>query len=89
MDWELGVTDANCYIKNGQGVPVVAQQVTKPTSSHEVAGLISGLIQRVKDAAMRELWYRSQIQLRSGIAVAVAVASSCSSDLTPSLGISI
>ena len=37
----------------------------------------------------RELWCRSQTWLRSGIAVAVAQASSCSSDKTPSLGISI
>ena len=33
-----------------------------------------------------ELWCRLQAQLRSGIAVAIAQASSCSSDLTPSLG---
>ena len=36
-----------------------------------------------------ELWCRSQMRLRSCIVVAVAEASSCSSDLTPSLGISI
>ena len=36
-----------------------------------------------------ELWCRLQTRLRSGIAVVVAKASSCSSDLTPSLGISI
>ena len=33
-----------------------------------------------------ELWCRSQTWLGSGVAVAVAQASSCSSDLTPSLG---
>ena len=33
-----------------------------------------------------ELWCRSQIRLRSGVSVVVAVAGSCSSDLTPSLG---
>ena len=33
----------------------------------------------------RELWCRSQIQLRSGVVVAVVYASSCSSDLIPSL----
>ena len=37
----------------------------------------------------RELWCRSQTWLRSGIAVAVAVADSRSSDSTPSLGTSI
>ena len=36
-----------------------------------------------------ELWCRSQTQLRCDVAVAVAQAGSCSSDLTPSLGTSI
>ena len=36
-----------------------------------------------------ELWYRLQMQLRSGISVTVVKASSCSSDLTPSLGTAI
>ena len=36
-----------------------------------------------------ELWCRSQMQLKSCIAVAVALASTCSSDSTPSLGTSI
>ena len=36
-----------------------------------------------------ELWYRSQMQLRSRVAVAVVLAGSYSSDLTPSLGTSI
>ena len=35
-----------------------------------------------------ELWCGSQTWLRSGVAVAVAVAGSCSSDSTPSLGTS-
>ena len=39
--------------------------------------------------SFHELWRRSQMQLGSGIAVAVAKAGSCSSDLTPSLGTSI
>ena len=37
----------------------------------------------------RALWCRSQKRLGSGVAVAVAEASSCSSDLTPSLATSI
>ena len=36
-----------------------------------------------------ELWYRSQMWLRSSVAVAVVSASSCSSNSTPSLGTSI
>ena len=49
--------------------------------------LLSGL--RIQHC--RELWCRSQTQLGSGVdvAVAVAVAGSCSSDQTPSLGTSI
>ena len=36
-----------------------------------------------------ELWYRSQMRLGTCMAMALAVASSCSSDLTPSLGTSL
>ena len=47
--------------------------------------LLSGL--RIQGC--HELWYRPQMWLRSGVAMAVAYARSCSSDLTPSLGTSI
>ena len=50
-----------------------------PTRNREVAGLIPGLVQWVKDLCCHELWCRLQMRLRSGIAVAVAQAGSCSS----------
>ena len=34
------------------GVPVVAQGLTNPTRNHEVAGLIPGLVQWIKDPAL-------------------------------------
>ena len=37
---------------NYVGVPVVAQWLTNPTRNHEVAGLIHGLVQWVRDLAL-------------------------------------
>ena len=42
-----------------------------PTRNHEVAGSIPGLGQWVKDLCCLELWCRLQMQLASGVAVAV------------------
>ena len=53
------------------------------TRNHKVEGSIPGLAQWVKDRHCREMWCRSQTQLRSGIAVALVQASSYSSDETP------
>ena len=64
------------------GVPIM---VTTPTSIHEDVASIPGPAQWV----CHELWCRLQRQLGSCVAVAVAKASSCSSDSTPSLGTSI
>ena len=55
------------------------------TSIHEDKGSVPGLTQW----HCPELWCRLQMRLGSCVALAVAQASSCSSDSTPSLGTSI
>ena len=68
---------------SSKGVPVVAQHVKKLTSIHEDEGWIPVLA----------LWLRIHIatsnRSQTHIAVAVALAGSCSSNLTPGLRISI
>ena len=74
--WELQEQSsfATLFSLNGNGIlgiSSVAQRVTNPTSLHEDMDLIPGLVQWVK-IHCHELWCRSQMRLRSGIAVAVA-----------------
>ena len=48
----LAVVSPSTYKNLAMGVPVMAQWLTNPTRNHEVAGLIPGLAQRVKDTAL-------------------------------------
>ena len=59
--------------------------VTNPTSIHVDSGLIPGPLSGLRIRRYRELQCRSQTWLGSGIVMAVVQASSCSSNLTPSL----
>ena len=53
---------------------------TNPTRNREVEGPILGLLSGLRIQCCRELWGRSQVQLSSGVAVALVWASSNSSD---------
>ena len=70
-------------------VPIMAQGKWILLVSMRMRVQFLALISRSGSQSCHELWCRSQTQLGSGIVMAVAKARSCSSDLIPSLGISI
>ena len=80
---------ARFLFKMALGVPVVVQwkRIQLGIMRLRVPSLAS--LSGLRIWHCRELWCRSQMQLRTHIAVAVAQASSCCSDWTPSLGTSI
>ena len=87
--WACTPNFEELWLKHNMGVPFMAQQLINLTGIHKHVGSIPGLLSVLRIWRCRELWCRSQMWLRSCIAVAVAVAGSCSLDLTPSLGTSI
>ena len=62
---------------------------TNPTTIHEDAVPSLALLSGLRIRRCHQLWYRSQMRLRSCVAVAVTEAGSCSSNSTSSLGASI
>ena len=54
------------------GVPVAAQQLTKPTSIHEDMVHSLALLRGLRIQRCHELWCGLQMWLRSGVSVAVA-----------------
>ena len=88
--WDIQKNQNYIYVKMyPRGVPIVMQQkwiwlVSMRMWVPSLASLSGSGIW-----SCHELWCRSQMQLGYWVAVAVAVASNYSSDLTPSLGTSI
>ena len=64
----------------------MAQWVKNELVSMRMQGPSLALVSGLRIQLCHELWCRLQTKLGSGIAVAVVLAGSCSSDMTPSLG---
>ena len=72
--YHVNYTSKKLFFKNeGEGVPIVAQWLTNLTRNHKVVCSRSlASLNGLRILHCRELWYRSQTQLRSGVAVALA-----------------
>ena len=66
--------------KWAEGVSVMAQWLMNPTRNHEVEGSMLASLGGVRIQHCHELWCRSQIQLRSQVAVALVQAGGYSSN---------
>ena len=71
--------------KESPGVPMVVQWLMNQLVSMRTRVRSLAMLSGLRIQCCRDLWCRSQTWLRSGIAVAMAVASSCSSNLTSRL----
>ena len=58
--------------KKNIGVPVMAQWLMHPTRNHEVVVRSLALLSGLRIRRYRELWCKLQMQLGSGVAVALA-----------------
>ena len=90
-----GVLQKHCFNNRkdktenqGQGVPTVVQQKQIRLGSVRMQVWSLASLRGLRIQRCHELWCRLQIQLGSAVAVAVVETGIYSSDLTPSLGIS-
>ena len=77
------------YLKNRKRSSCCGTMEANPTSIKEDAGWSPASLSGSRIPLYHEPWCRPQTQLESQVSVAVAQASSCSSNLTPRLGSSI
>ena len=63
--------DLKSHHSRSLGVPVMAQWLRNPARNHEVAGSIPGLVSGLRIWRCCGLWCRLQMQLGSGVAVAL------------------
>ena len=95
QEWPINTwKDTKYHYRNAnqnynEGVPIMAQRKQIRLVSMRIWVWSLALLSGSGIWCFHELWFRSQGHLRSGVAVAMAQASSYSSDSTASLGTSI